>query len=114
MKLYQLLPEGAVSQIAKAARAQHLVRKVGVEIKERKDHWHRSLLGTIDEYAAKGNYVKVLQLIRLYSSTYPNSPIADEVEKVREWASESLKPVKRVTRQGLPHVDKIPASWGKD
>ena len=116
MKLYQLLPQGHVSEVAKAAKVQSQqarVKRLAEEVAARKEFWHVSLLKTIDEYADKGNYVKVLQLIRLYNATYKNSPIAAEVEKLREWASDSLKPAKHLTHQGLPHVEKLPASWSK-
>lgn len=116
MKLYQLLPVGAVGQISKAAKvqsAQDRVRRLAEEVAARKEHWHVTLLKSIDEFYNAGNYVKVLQLIRFYTATYPNSPLADEVEKIRTGAVQNLKPAKRLSRQGLPFVEKIPAAWGR-
>lgn len=116
MKLFQLLPQGAASQIVKAAKvqsAQERVIRLRQEVAERKEHWHVTLLKTIDDFAEKGNAVKVLQLIRFYTATYPNSPIKAEVETLRVWAVEALKPAKNLSHQGLPIVEKLPASWSK-
>lgn len=116
MKLFQLLPQGAASQVSKAAKtqsAQERVKRVAEEIAARKEHWHVTLLKSIDEYAEKGNAVKVLQLIRFYTATYPNSPIKADVETLRLWAVEVLKPAKKLNHQGLPFVEKLPASWSK-
>lgn len=116
MKLFQLLPQGAVSEVHKAAKAQSAqerVLRLAQEVAARKDRWHVTLLKSIDDYAEKGNAVKVLQLIRFYTATYPNSPIKSEVEVIRMWAVEALKPVKALTHQGLPFVEKLPASWSK-
>ena len=119
MKLFQLLPEGAAGVLAKAARtqreqtAQALADRVKREISERRQYWERSLLGAIDEYAAKGNRAKVTQLIRLYTATYPHSVVKAEVEAVRLWAISSPKPAGQLTRQGLTRIDRLPAAWSR-
>src|ERR1035437_8250222 len=116
MKMFQVLPQGAAAQMNKAAKtqsAQERIKRLAVEIAARKLHWHETLVGSIVQFADARNAVKVLQLIRLYTATYPNSEIKPAIEEMRAWAVEYLKPAKKLSHQALQFVDKLPASWGK-
>jgi hypothetical protein len=128
MKMYNILPQGAGSAIAAAAKAQRaadLVAKVQREVAEKKEAFERSMLKCIDDYS-ETDPRKALKLIELYLSKYPQSCVLVQVQEAKakmiawlEWKKVEAETVARIgvnrtlTRQGLVHVDRLPSSWSR-
>ena len=128
MKLHNILPQGAASAVAAAAKSQRaaeLAKKVQLEVAQRKEAFERSILKSIDDHAAVLPE-KAVKLCDLYLVKFPKSGIRTEVEKVkadclsfiaykrRIAAEEARESVKRnLTRQGLVRVDSLPREWSR-